>query len=224
MHAHEAYIEVSTPVARAASLAVALVALALAGCETSSLARRRRSTTSRRTRAPALELPPDLTTPQYDDRYTVDHGVGPRGAQGAQPKAAASRSPPTQTPMRKIVRAGNERWLVVKATPEQAWNTTREFWQDNGFVLAVEQPTLGIMETDWAENRADVPHGLPAAARSASTSTSSTTRTSATSSARGSSAATSPAPSRSTSRIAAMEQVPTGKIDNVVAGGASPGR
>ena len=27
----------------------------------------------------------------------------------------------------------------------------------NGFALAIEQPTLGIMETDWAENRAGVP-------------------------------------------------------------------
>jgi outer membrane protein assembly factor BamC len=45
----------------------------------------------------------------------------------------------------------------VRATPEQAWNVTRQFWQDNGFVLAVEQPAAGIMETDWAENRADVP-------------------------------------------------------------------
>jgi outer membrane protein assembly factor BamC len=32
-----------------------------------------------------------------------------------------------------------------------------EFWPANGFVLAKEQPTLGIMETDWAENRADLP-------------------------------------------------------------------
>ena len=55
------------------------------------------------------------------------------------------------------MRGGTERWLVVKTTPEIAWNTTRKFWMDIGFVLAVEQPTLGIMETDWAENRADVP-------------------------------------------------------------------
>ena len=55
------------------------------------------------------------------------------------------------------MRAGNERWLVVKGTPEQAWNTTRQFWTETGFVLAIEQPTAGIMETDWAENRADIP-------------------------------------------------------------------
>src|SRR5205823_13686060 len=52
---------------------------------------------------------------------------------------------------------GNERWLVVHTTPEEAWNTVRKFWIDSGFVLAVEQPGVGVMETDWAENRAEVP-------------------------------------------------------------------
>jgi len=61
------------------------------------------------------------------------------------------------TPDAKIARAGNERWLVVNATPMEAWNTMRKFWTDIGFVLAVEQPTLGIMETDWAENRVNMP-------------------------------------------------------------------
>jgi outer membrane protein assembly factor BamC len=33
----------------------------------------------------------------------------------------------------------------------------RDFWQDSGFVLTMEQKELGIMETDWAENRAKIP-------------------------------------------------------------------
>jgi len=57
-----------------------------------------------------------------------------------------------------IARGGQQRWLVVKATPEQAWAVTRQFWLDTGFVLAVEQPAIGVMETDWAENRADAPN------------------------------------------------------------------
>jgi outer membrane protein assembly factor BamC len=55
------------------------------------------------------------------------------------------------------VRAGSERWLVVKTNPDTAWTVLRDFWQKSGFVVAIEQPTLGIMETDWAENRADAP-------------------------------------------------------------------
>src|SRR4030095_16061744 len=38
-----------------------------------------------------------------------------------------------------------------------AWSTTLTFWGDMGFVIAVEQPSIGVMETDWAENRADLP-------------------------------------------------------------------
>ena len=61
------------------------------------------------------------------------------------------------TPMRGSCESGTERWLVVKTTPDQAWNICRQFWGENGFVLAIEQPNLGIMETDWAENRAELP-------------------------------------------------------------------
>ena len=31
------------------------------------------------------------------------------------------------------------------------------FWISNGFALKRDDPTIGIMETDWVENRADIP-------------------------------------------------------------------
>ena len=139
----------------AAACAVAAVALALAGCESLySISPSKRIDYKSVSSGPALELPPDLTTPRYDDRYQVSTATG-LAAAGAN-KGTRSEFLPT-TPDAKIVRAGNERWLVVKATPEQAWNTTREFWQESGFVLAVENPQIGFMETDFAENRAEIP-------------------------------------------------------------------
>jgi outer membrane protein assembly factor BamC len=33
----------------------------------------------------------------------------------------------------------------------------RDFWQENGFILTLDQENLGLMETDWAENRAKIP-------------------------------------------------------------------
>ena len=113
------------------------------------------STTSRCRRAPALELPPDLTHAELRRPLPGDHRDRPR--RRPAPTRARARSSCRPTPDAKIVRAGNERWLVVKATPEQAWNTSREFWQESGFVLAIEQPQIGVMETDFAENRADIP-------------------------------------------------------------------
>jgi outer membrane protein assembly factor BamC len=54
----------------------------------------------------------------------------------------------------RVERDGNTRWLVVEEPPEKLWPLVREFWLENGFVLRLEQAELGIMETDWAENRA----------------------------------------------------------------------
>jgi outer membrane protein assembly factor BamC len=46
---------------------------------------------------------------------------------------------------------------VVKRPADQLWDPVRDFWQENGFLLALDQANLGIMETDWAENRAKLP-------------------------------------------------------------------
>jgi outer membrane protein assembly factor BamC len=57
----------------------------------------------------------------------------------------------------RIERAGTQRWLVVKRPADQLWDPVRDFWQENGFLLTLDQSNLGIMETDWAENRAKLP-------------------------------------------------------------------
>jgi outer membrane protein assembly factor BamC len=136
-----------------AALSLAAVTALVAGCETMSLSVGKKIEYKSAGSAPALEIPPDLTTPTYDDRYEMTT------ASGAAAARAAGR--PTEilpvNPDARLMRAGSERWLVVKAPQEAAWNTLRDFWVKNGFVVAIEQPALGIMETDWAENRAAVP-------------------------------------------------------------------
>ena len=141
-----------------ALLALAALALVLAGCESmnvSSLGKRidYQSASS----SPALELPPDLTTPQYDDRYAVTSASELAARNSARPQRTELL--PTN-PDAHIARAGNERWLVVKGTPDQVWSQVRKFWTDTGFVIASEQPAVGVMETDWAENRAEIPQDL----------------------------------------------------------------
>jgi outer membrane protein assembly factor BamC len=55
-----------------------------------------------------------------------------------------------------IERSGSQRWLVVTGAPEQLWPQVKEFWQETGFLINIEQPEAGVMETDWNENRAKV--------------------------------------------------------------------
>jgi outer membrane protein assembly factor BamC len=48
----------------------------------------------------------------------------------------------------------------VQATPQQVWSVTKDFWQENGFIINLESPETGVMETDWAENRANIPQDV----------------------------------------------------------------
>ncbi len=50
-------------------------------------------------------------------------------------------------------------WLR-SATPDKLWPTVKEFWQEIGFIVNVEKPEAGVMETDWAENRAKLPQDI----------------------------------------------------------------
>jgi outer membrane protein assembly factor BamC len=116
--------------------------------------------------AATLEVPPDLTQLQRDSRYAIpetNNGTATASSynqqQGARPAASAAAvvvAPKAIGDMR-IERAGNQRWLVVKQAPEVLWPQIKDFWQESGFLINIDAPDTGVMETDWAENRAKIP-------------------------------------------------------------------
>jgi outer membrane protein assembly factor BamC len=60
-----------------------------------------------------------------------------------------------------IQRDGTESWLVLdNQSPEQAWPQIRRFWQEQGFLLVVDQRDKGVMETDWNETHPSINDGL----------------------------------------------------------------
>lgn len=121
-------------------------------------------------KAPSLEIPPDLTQLQRENRYAIpDANRGTATAsgyalqQGARPAtstAGATPIAPGATADMRIERAGDQRWLVVKRPPEALWPEIKDFWQESGFLINVETPQAGVMETDWAENRAKIPQDI----------------------------------------------------------------
>jgi outer membrane protein assembly factor BamC len=114
--------------------------------------------------APSLEVPPDLVLPGGDSRYAVPDQTPSASAtysvyskeRRAEPSAEGSRILPKVDKVR-IERDGSERWLVVDMPPNQVWPVVKDFWQELGFIINVEMPDAGVMETDWAENRAKIP-------------------------------------------------------------------
>lgn len=115
------------------------------------------------TRLPSLEIPPDLARPGGDDRFVLPEN--PKGSatfseiskdRASRPQAGSGGVLPKIDDVR-LERAGTQRWLVVKGNPEQLWPLVREFWQESGFIVNLEMPEAGVMETDWSENRAKIP-------------------------------------------------------------------
>lgn len=114
----------------------------------------------------SLEVPPDLTQLARDSRYQPTGGTisastlqqaAPAGAAAATAAPGAVTVAPAVVGDVKLERAGSQRWLVTKQTPEQLWPQLQAFWAERGFQLDVEQKDTGLMETNWNENRAKLP-------------------------------------------------------------------
>ncbi|MDR0275027.1 MAG: outer membrane protein assembly factor BamC [Burkholderiaceae bacterium] len=113
-------------------------------------------------RGVSLEVPPDLSQLPGQSRYVVpasgvtasDYAAGQAATQTA---AASGNVAPNQIADVHFERQGEDRWLRIDRPADKLWGTVRDFWLDNGFLLAVDQPVNGILETDWAENRAKIP-------------------------------------------------------------------
>ncbi len=109
-----------------------------------------------------LEVPPDLVNPARNDRFAIPEGrrgavtLSQYQAQQAQGVERAPQVLPQPAGGMRVERAGNQRWLVVPASADALWPRLKDFWTQHGFTLALERPDLGVMETDWAENRAKI--------------------------------------------------------------------
>lgn len=146
---------------RLSGFSLSLLAIALAGC--SALPESRKIEYKSATKAPTLEVPPDLSQIARDDRYLVPDVAGKGSATFSAysadrtPQAQAQNSVVLpQVDKVRVERSGNQRWLVVAAPADKLWDTVKDFWQETGFIISIERPEAGVMETDWAENRAKI--------------------------------------------------------------------
>ncbi len=138
------------------------VALAASGC---TLFEGKKIDYKSATKLPTLEAPPDLIMPAGDNRFAVPD-INPRSTatfsaydrdRSGKPQASNAQALLPKVDKVGIERAGSQRWLVVQAPAVEVWPVVKEFWQELGFIINLESPESGVMETDWAENRAKIP-------------------------------------------------------------------
>ncbi|MDR0564331.1 MAG: outer membrane protein assembly factor BamC [Azoarcus sp.] len=147
----------STPVSALAVL------LALTACSTEDILESKRIDYKKARPTSTLEVPPDLTAPRAEERYAVPD-TGTKGAATFSDYTADRSSSPapgstgvlTNPGSMRIERAGSQRWLVVPGTAEAIWPQVRDFWLELGFILNIDNSEIGVLETDWRENRANI--------------------------------------------------------------------
>jgi outer membrane protein assembly factor BamC len=138
-----------------------LAAVSVGACQT--IAEKRKIDYKATRTLPPLDIPPDLTTtegatsPEQDTPGAATYSGFVSGE--GQKKPGDSDVLPAYEGL-KLERAGQVRWLVVKLPAEQLWPRVREFVLDRGLIIDQENPQTGVLETDWAENRAKVGTGM----------------------------------------------------------------
>ena len=113
-------------------------------------------------RGPNLALPPDLITAQADRRFIVQDGTATMSeySQAVKKSSQMRTNVLTGIPGMKIERDGDKRWLVIDKSAASLYPQIKDFWQENGFLLLIDSPSTGILETDWAENRTKIPQDI----------------------------------------------------------------
>ena len=108
--------------------------------------------------ATSLEVPPDLSKVTRNKRFDVPGGsISANDLDGVKPADAGPLTSPLALGDIQVKRSGNQMWLEITRPPEDLWNPVRDFWKESGFTLLRDEQGIGVMETEWAENRAKLP-------------------------------------------------------------------
>jgi outer membrane protein assembly factor BamC len=159
---------------------LATTLLATAGCSMLGMETKQVDYKSQAQRNPSLEVPPGLTAPNTEGRYTIPGSEGETVASysefaGAAPAVPAPQAGVAASPVRdgrplgaepasvaqssgkvRLEREGARRWLAVNASAESLWPAIKAYWEGQGFKLEKNDPQAGVMETDWKESRAKI--------------------------------------------------------------------
>lgn len=107
-----------------------------------------------------LEVPPELTAPVSNDRYSIPGSDGDgvaRFSDFSKGRVGGMSNVLPEARNVRLMRNGPQRWLLVNDKAENIWPVVKAFWQENGLDIKIDNPQAGVIETDWAENRAKIP-------------------------------------------------------------------
>ncbi len=113
-----------------------------------------------------LEVPPDLSSSTISDALVIPGATGSAtysdfaNQDTSTVGSGRSGSVIPQLEDIRVQRDGDQRWLVIKGSPDDVWSRVVDFWQENGILMTEQDPSVGVMVTNWIENRADIKSDL----------------------------------------------------------------
>uniref|UniRef100_UPI0034DEAF52 outer membrane protein assembly factor BamC n=1 Tax=Candidatus Thiodubiliella endoseptemdiera TaxID=2738886 RepID=UPI0034DEAF52 len=110
----------------------------------------------------SLEIPPDLTKPSSQNAFKLseyvknieEDTISFSKNDSIGNKVSKVLTTPSSVEIKKV---GQIRWLVVDKKPEIVWNLARSFFKSHGFSIKKTNKKIGVMETDFLENRPEIP-------------------------------------------------------------------
>ena len=148
-------------------LLLGMVLMLVSGCSVSPTDRARvdyKQSDKQTVTVDSLKIPPELTKSKTQNRYSIPSKDGSnlsdyKAAINTQAENTQKRILPV-IPDVTVRRDGIFRWLEIDLPAEDVWDTVKQFWLEEGFIIASEDPESGLLETDWAENRAKIGGGV----------------------------------------------------------------
>lgn len=134
----------------------------VAGCSTSSPTQVDYKSDSKSKEA-SLAVPPNFLDEASDQRSLPPQSgqASLSGFKEVQKTAPADNAVMPPVKGMHIQRDGTESWLVIdNRSPDEVWPQIRRFWQEQGFLLVVDQRDKHVLETDWNETRPQINEGL----------------------------------------------------------------
>jgi outer membrane protein assembly factor BamC len=107
-----------------------------------------------------LEIPPDLTIPDKKNALIIDQFVDndENITTFDENKIEILSGIKGQNININVKKNNNIRWLVVNKDANFVWDATRGFLKDSGFSILKSNKNIGILETNYLENKENIPN------------------------------------------------------------------
>ena len=108
-----------------------------------------------------LDVPPDLTSPNYQKSFRLSEFTKAKLNENlvnfSDKEIKTSEKITSSSSEIEVKKSGDRRWLLIKKDPEFVWNLVGDFFKQEGFVIKVSNKKIGLMETDYLENKPEIP-------------------------------------------------------------------